>query len=106
MLCSASPNPFVDGPVALDSEKFQCYAAPGQLGVGLTDNSRMDDGYRFHDAFYIGIMAALAWSPVMRSLLGVKRRSNPRIDAMDDGARAMKAEEIFPFLSLTDYLTR
>ncbi len=98
-LIDAWPNAFPHGPIALESGKTQGYRVPGELGAKLTNNSLHDDGYRFHDAFHIGIMAKLGWSPVMRSLLGVKRRSSPQIDEVDDGARAIIFEE-----SLLDFL--
>ena len=52
----------------------------------------MDD-YRFHDAIHLGFMAVLGWSPVMRSLLRIKRKSSPEADECEDGARAIFAEE-------------
>ena len=97
-------NAFPAGPQTLESGKIQGYTFPSQLGDKLTNNSSVDDGYRFHDAFHIGIMAKLGWSPVMRSLLGVKRRGNPRIDEIDDGARAIIFEEsLFDFLGMSDF---
>jgi hypothetical protein len=38
-------------------------------------------------------MAVLGWSPTMRSLLRLKRRSSPDADECEDGARAIFAEE-------------
>jgi hypothetical protein len=35
----------------------------------------------------------LGWSPVIRALLKVKRKSDPRIDENEDGARAIIIEE-------------
>ena len=99
-LHDAWPNAFSDGPLTLKSGKIQGYTLPSQLGEKLTNNSIIDDGYRFHDAFHIGIMAKLGWSPVMRSLLGVKRRGNPRMDEIDDGGRAIAFEEsLFDFIA-------
>lgn len=63
------------------------------IGDRLTDNSADDDDYRFHDVFHLAFAAILGWSPVLRSLLKVKRKSRPRIDEQQDGARAMIAEE-------------
>lgn len=62
-------------------------------GNELTDNSFDDDGYRFHDAFHLAYAATLRWSPVTRKLLGCKRRSQPRIDEVQDGGRAIVIEE-------------
>ncbi len=64
-----------------------------ELGDSLTDNSRRMDAYRFHDAIHLGFMAVLGWSPVMRSLLRLKRKSSPEADECEDGARAVFAEE-------------
>ena len=64
-----------------------------QLGDRLTDNSYEDDGYRFHDVFHIAGVGLLGWSPVFRSLLKAKRKSQPEIDEVEDGARAAIIEE-------------
>ena len=63
------------------------------MGATLSDNSRRVDHYRFHDAIHLGFLAVLGWSPVTRSLLRLKRRSNPTVDEDEDGARAIFAEE-------------
>lgn len=63
------------------------------LGDPLTDNSHIDDGYRYHDVFHLGCAILLGWSPVMRRLLNRKRKSIPRIDEVEDGARAFVTEE-------------
>lgn len=69
---------------------------PGEKPIGnaLTDNAYDDDGYRFHDVVHLAFMAVLGWSPVMRSLLKVKRKSKPKIDEVEDGARAAIVEEL------------
>jgi hypothetical protein len=41
----------------------------------------------------MGFMSVLGWSPTMRSLLNLKRRSDPELDRTQDGARAIFAEE-------------
>ncbi|CAI3805399.1 hypothetical protein [Rheinheimera sp. MM224] len=64
-----------------------------QLGDRLTDNSYEDDGYRFHDVFHIAGAGLLGWSPVFRSLLKAKRKSQPKKDEVEDGARAAIIEE-------------
>ena len=64
-----------------------------QMGDPLTDNAHLPDGYRFHDVFHLACAAALGWSPVVRKLLGRKRRSNPKIDEVEDGGRAIATEE-------------
>ena len=63
------------------------------MGDPLTDNSHVDDGYRFHDVFHLGYAAVLGWSPVTRKLMGRKRKSNPEVDEAEDGGRAIVTEE-------------
>ncbi|MDP9415677.1 MAG: nucleotide pyrophosphohydrolase [Pseudomonadota bacterium] len=63
------------------------------VGSALTDNAYEDDGYRFHDVFHITYAAILGWSPVLRSLMRLKRRSRPLIDEVEDGGRAAVIEE-------------
>jgi NTP pyrophosphatase (non-canonical NTP hydrolase) len=88
----AEPYAFAGGLQMRDGKKvgFQLGDA---LGAELTDNSRRADAYRFHDAIHIGFAAVLGWSPVLRRLLRLKRRSNKTIDDSEDGARAIFAEE-------------
>jgi len=71
-----------------------------QLGQELTDNSHEADGYRFHDVFHFACAAVLGWSPVTRRNLrlgeddkGIKRKSEPTIDEVEDGGRAIVTEE-------------
>jgi NTP pyrophosphatase (non-canonical NTP hydrolase) len=64
-----------------------------QVGAELTDNAHDDDGYRFHDVFHAGFVAVLGWSPVLRKLLGRKRRSIAKLDEVEDGGRAAVIEE-------------
>lgn len=63
------------------------------VGDHLTDNSYDKDGYRYHDVFHLAYAAILGWSPVIRALLKRKRKSNPRVDEIEDGARAIAVEE-------------
>ncbi|MBB4767679.1 MULTISPECIES: nucleoside triphosphate pyrophosphohydrolase family protein [Xanthomonas] len=63
------------------------------IGDRLTDNNNKPDGYRFHDVFHLAYIAFLGWSPVLRGLLKLKRKSIPSIDENQDGARAMIIEE-------------
>lgn len=65
-----------------------------QIGDTLTDNAYEDDGYRFHDVFHLSYAAVLGWSPIIRKLLGVKRKADERIDEIEDGARARIIEEL------------
>lgn len=88
----ASPNAFPDGDFVKDSTKFGfTYGKP--IGSVVNDNSSQADGYRFHDAVHLAFMAVLGWSPVMRGLLRLKRKSDPEIDRVQDGARARDLEE-------------
>lgn len=68
------------------------------VGDTLTDNAHKDDGYRFHDVFHLAYAAALGWSPVLRSLLRRKRKSNRRTDEVEDGGRAKVVEEAISIL--------
>lgn len=63
------------------------------IGDRLTDNATMADDYRFHDVLHFAYVAVLGWSPVVRTLLRVKRKSDPKIDEVEDGARAALIEE-------------
>jgi NTP pyrophosphatase (non-canonical NTP hydrolase) len=63
------------------------------IGDPLTDNAMTADDYRFHDVFHYAHAAVLSWSPVIRSLFRLKRKSDSRIDEAQDGARAMLIEE-------------
>lgn len=63
------------------------------IGDRLTDNREVADGYRFHDVFHLAYLAHLGWSPVIRGLLKLKRKSDKSLDENQDGARAMIIEE-------------
>jgi NTP pyrophosphatase (non-canonical NTP hydrolase) len=63
------------------------------IGDRLTDNAATPDDYRFHDVFHFAHMAVLGWSPVLRALFRLKRKSEPKIDEAEDGARAILIEE-------------
>jgi NTP pyrophosphatase (non-canonical NTP hydrolase) len=63
------------------------------IGDRLTDNAMRADDYRFHDAFHFAFVAVLTWSPVIRALFRLKRKSAPNIDEAQDGARAILIEE-------------
>jgi hypothetical protein len=78
------------------------------VGDPLTDSSANPDGYRLHDAFHLSYATILGWSPVTRSLLSCKRRSNPTTDENEDGGRAIVIEEaisalIFSYATAHDY---
>ena len=63
------------------------------VGDRLTDNALEPDDYRFHDVFHYAHVAVLGWSPVVRALLRLKRKSDPKLDDAQDGARAILIEE-------------
>jgi NTP pyrophosphatase (non-canonical NTP hydrolase) len=64
-----------------------------QLGSQIDDNSYVDDGYRYHDAFHLAHLAVMHWSPVIRAFMRRKRKSIPEVDVVEDGARAIFTEE-------------
>jgi hypothetical protein len=64
-----------------------------RTGDPLTDNSWSETGYRWHDALHLAHAVCLGWSPVFRSLAGLKRRSDPGTDHVEDGGRAVVADE-------------
>lgn len=79
-----------------------CSEAPGRIvtlingkrfGHPLKDNRYEDDGYRFHDIFHLTYASVLGWSPTVRALLRRKRKSDPRVDEVEDGGRAIVIEE-------------
>lgn len=68
------------------------------VGDTLTDNAHKGDGYRYHDVFHLAYAAVLGWSPVVRSILRRKRKSNQLIDEIEDGGRAAVVEEAISVL--------
>lgn len=85
-----------------------------QLGDALDDNLVLDDGYRYHDVIHLAHAAVLGWSPVLRSLLGAKRKGpapagvSEHVDRTQDGARAVALEEglaafVFNFMEPDDF---
>ena len=82
--------------------------ARGQLGDTLDDNAAIDDGYRYHDIIHLGHATVLGWSPVLRALMGAKRRDVGDCDRVEDGARAVAIEEglaafVFNYLEPFDF---
>jgi NTP pyrophosphatase (non-canonical NTP hydrolase) len=82
-------RPWVDG----GKEKTRVFVDGVQMGDPLTDNAHSPDGYRFHDVFHLACAAVLGWSPVIRKHLKRKRRSDLKIDEVEDGGRAIVTEE-------------
>ncbi len=64
-----------------------------QLGNEIDDNSYNEDFYRYHDIFHYSFAAFLNWSPCTRALMKRKRKSNPLLDRIEDGAKAIITEE-------------
>jgi NTP pyrophosphatase (non-canonical NTP hydrolase) len=64
-----------------------------KFGDPLRDNRYEDDGYRFHDIFHLSHASVLGWSPTLRALLRRKRKSDARVDEVEDGGRAIVIEE-------------
>ena len=64
-----------------------------KTGDSLSDNRFEDDGYRYHDIFHLAYASVLGWSPTLRSLMKRKRKSDPRVDEIEDGGRAIVIEE-------------
>jgi NTP pyrophosphatase (non-canonical NTP hydrolase) len=87
------PRRFKVSFVTIAPGRSRMYLDGRRLGDDLTDNSYGDDGYRFHDIMHLADAAKLGWSPVLRKLLGRKRKSNPKTDEVEDGARAQIVEE-------------
>jgi hypothetical protein len=80
-----------------------------QIGDQLTDASHISDDYRLHDVFHIACACVLGWSPVLRSLMRRKRKSDPQVDEAEDGGRAIAIEEgisalVFSYAARHDYL--
>lgn len=84
------------------------------IGDPLDDNLTIDDGYRYHDVIHLAHAAVLGWSPVLRALLGAKRKGPAPdsavkdMDRTQDGARARVLEEglaafVFNFLEPDDF---
>jgi NTP pyrophosphatase (non-canonical NTP hydrolase) len=94
-IVAAAPNDFPQGPIPgyLGGKKNQGFAIGQKIGDPLDDNSRRSDGYRFHDALHLGFATNLGWSPSVRSLLAVKRKSDRLADKNEDGARAIFKDE-------------
>ena len=80
--------------VTVGKGRSQMYFQGRPLGNELTDNVLDEDGYRFHDVMHLAFLAKLGWSPVLRKLIGRKRKSSPQIDEVQDGARAQIVEEL------------
>jgi hypothetical protein len=63
------------------------------VGDPLTDRGWSQTGHRWRDALHLAHAVCLGWSPVFRNLAGLRRRSQPRVDHIEDGGRAVVADE-------------
>ena len=70
-----------------------CTVDGRRFGDPLSDNRYEDDGYRFHDVLHLAFAGVLGWSPLVRAFLKRKRRSDPKVDEVEDGGRAIAIEE-------------
>lgn len=87
------PRQFEVAFVTISQGRSRMYLDGQQLGDDLTDNAYDDDGYRYHDVMHLANVAKLGWSPVLRGLMGRKRKRDKRTDEVEDGARAKIVEE-------------
>ena len=76
-----------------DSPKVRVMYKGKQFGDDLTDNAHVKDGYGYHDVIHLAFVAVLGWSPLVRKMLKVKRKSDPKVDQVEDGGRAIATEE-------------
>jgi len=88
------PRRFEIAIVTVGPGRSRMFLAGKQVGDDLTDNAHFEDGYRFHDVMHLANVAKLGWSPVFRGLLRRKRKGEPKIDEVEDGARAQIVEEV------------
>lgn len=91
------------------SSKVRVTYKGNQFGDDLDANSIIDDGYRFHDVIHLAFVACLGWSPLVRKMINAKRKSDPVVDRVEDGGRAIAIEEgvsamIFAFARDYDFL--
>jgi NTP pyrophosphatase (non-canonical NTP hydrolase) len=96
-----------EGPDGRQTSVLNCNSL--QVGDPITNASHIADGYCFHDIFHLAHAAVLGWSPVIRSLMKRKRKSDPKIDEAEDGGRAIAIEEgiaalVFSYASQHEYL--
>lgn len=76
-----------------NTQKVRVFYHGRQFGDDLNDNSHVKDGYGYHDVIHLAFAAVLGWSPLVRKMLGVKRKSNQKVDRIEDGGRAIAVEE-------------
>ena len=74
---------------------FVSECEPGPPSSAITEITRDPKCRRatFDDIFHYAYAAILGWSPVTRALFKLKRKSDPKLDENQDGARAILIEE-------------
>jgi len=77
----------------VDRPVVQLFRGGVRIGDPIRDNAPDPDHYRFHDVFHLAHAAILGWSPVLRKLLGCKRKSDAKVDEVEDGGRAIVIDE-------------
>jgi NTP pyrophosphatase (non-canonical NTP hydrolase) len=88
------PREFVVEFRSLPNDVCQMYWLGEPLGDPLKDQYVEGDGYRFHDVMHLANAAVLGWSPVLRDLMGIKRKSCPDTKQKQDGGRSAVVEEL------------
>ncbi|GAB5456545.1 MAG: nucleoside triphosphate pyrophosphohydrolase family protein [Henriciella sp.] len=78
----------------VSNDVTQMYWNGEELGDPLKDQYSISDGYRFHDVMHLANAACLGWSPVLRELMDIKRRSCPATKDEQDGGRSAVVEEL------------
>jgi NTP pyrophosphatase (non-canonical NTP hydrolase) len=76
-----------------DAPKVRVMYKGKQFGDDLSDNAHVKDGYGYHDVIHLAFAAILGWSPLVRKMLKAKRKSDPKVDQVEDGGRAIANEE-------------
>jgi NTP pyrophosphatase (non-canonical NTP hydrolase) len=76
-----------------NSPKVRLMYKGRQFGDDLTDNAHVKDGYGYHDVIHLAFAAVLGWSPLVRKMLQLKRKSDQKVDQIEDGGRAIATEE-------------
>ena len=94
---------------ANDAPKVKVMYKGQPFGDELTDLAHTKDGYGYHDVIHLAFAAVLGWSPLVRKMLEMKRRSNQKYDRIEDGGRAIATEEglsamIFAFAQVYNFL--
>lgn len=88
-LIESTPNPFERG---WKKGKIVHENGAYKIGDDLNDNTRKDDGFRYHDVIHMTFAAYIGWSPFLRRQLGVQRLDGDE-EEWEDNARARFSEE-------------